>query len=373
MKYFLIAGEASGDLHASRLMHGLQKLDSKAEFLFVGGDLMAEEAGKDPLYHYRIMNFMGVFSVLWHLARMMGILKQVKRNILAFRPDVVILVDYAGFNLRIARFVTGHGFRVFYYISPKVWAWKKGRIKLLREYVTRLFVIFPFEVPYFREQGIDVIYEGNPLTDVLHDYQDHAVERKAFLQGAGLDDRPLIALLAGSRKQEIRLCLPVMCRVAAQFPGYRFVVAGAPSMAPEYYDQFLTEDRVRIVFGQTYDLLQHAHAAIVTSGTATLETALFGVPQAVVYKTGWVTYGIGKLFVKFRFFGLVNLIFGDELVREFLQKDLETRLREELQRLIHDEDYRKHIQEGYATIRSMIGPWGVADRIGKRMTELLRN
>jgi len=371
MNYFLIAGEASGDLHASNLMRGLKEEDPGAGFAFVGGDRMAAVAGVEPVHHFRDMNFMGFFDVVRHLGRLRRIMKRTKNAVVATMPDVLILVDYAGFNLRMARFASKKGIRVFYYIPPKVWAWRKGRLRDLKKYVDRLFVIFPFEVSFFQEHGMEVVYEGNPLTDIFGTFRSSVRTRETFLADNELPDKPIVALLAGSRRQEIEACLPEMIRASGDFPDHQFVVAGAPSVEPALYRELLQETGIAIVYDQTYDLLSHARAAVVTSGTATLETALFDVPQVVIYKTGKLTYRIGKLFVNFRFFSLVNLIFGRELVKELLQHDLEQRIRMELRRIIDDKAYRLQMRKGYAKIREMVGEPGASRRIAGRMNKLM--
>ncbi|MEX2370214.1 MAG: lipid-A-disaccharide synthase [Bacteroidales bacterium] len=372
MKYFLIAGEASGDLHASNLMKGLKAEDPAVEFRFLGGDLMEAVAEGQPLQHFREMNFMGISAVIRNMGHLKRILAKTKRAIREFSPDAVILVDYAGFNLRMARFASGLGIKTFYYISPKVWAWRKGRIRLLKKYVHKLFVIFPFEVEFFHNHGMEVEYHGNPLMDVLAEFNSRKPARESWIHSASLDDRPVIALLAGSRKQEIKSCLPEMIRAASGFPDYQFVVAGAPSVENPVYDSLLEGSGIKIVYNDTYNLLSHAEAAIVTSGTATLETALFDIPQVVVYKTGFLTYRIGKLFVTFRFFSLVNLIFGDELVPELLQVNLESGIREELKKILNTEKTSLQMREGYAKIREMLGEAGVSRRVAGKMVELLR-
>lgn len=372
MQYFLIAGEASGDLHTSNLMAGLKAEDPAADFSFIGGDRMAAVAGKQPLEHYRNMNFMGLFDVLRHLGTLRRIMQRAKAAIRNGVPDVVILTDYAGFNLRMAKYASKQGVPVFYYISPKVWAWRKGRIRQLKRYVDRLFVIFPFEPAFFRSNGMEVEYHGNPLTDVFDTFEKVQLSRGEFLTSAQLSDRPIVALLAGSRKQEIRACLPEMAEAARSFPGVQFVVAGAPSVDPAVYEDILKESGIAVVYDNTYQLLSHAEAAVVTSGTATLETALFNVPQVVIYKTGALTYRIGKLFVTFRFFSLVNLVFGESLVRELLQHELAKGIREELHRILNDEAYRLKMKAGYGKIREMIGGAGASRRVARRMTELLR-
>ncbi len=370
MKYFIIAGEASGDLHASNLMKGIKHSDQEASFRFLGGDLMKEVSPGGLLQHYRNMNFMGLFSVIANLRTLANILKNTKREIKAFSPDSLILVDYAGFNLRIAKFASKAGLKVFYYISPKVWAWKKGRIKLLSKYVDKLFVIFPFETKFFEENNMQVEYHGNPLTDVIANFRKKSTG-SVFKTEHGLDDRPVVALLAGSRKQELKHSLPVMKEVAKAFPSYQFVVAGAPSCNPELYSSALENTDIKLVFNATYELLDIAYAGVITSGTATLETALFNVPQVVIYKTGGLTYRIGKLFVNFKFFGLVNLVYEDELVKELLQNNLTKLTKIELAKLLSDTEYRNRIIEGYKEIQQLIGKEGASQRAADKMIELL--
>ncbi len=370
MKYFIIAGEASGDLHASNLMKGIRKTDPKAGFRFLGGDLMKEVSPDGLQYHYSKMNFMGLFAVLANLRVLSRILRNTKREIIAYAPDVVILVDYAGFNLRMAKFVSKAGIKVFYYISPKVWAWRKSRIKSLKKYVDKLFVIFPFETNFFKDNGMEVEFHGNPLTDVIAEYQRNRSDRD-FRKMHGLDERPIVALLAGSRKQELEHSLPVMIDVADAFPAYQFVVAGAPSCDPALYEDHLSGTNVKLIFNATYGLLDNAYAGVITSGTATLETALFEVPQVIIYKTGKLTYRIGKLFVNLRFFGLVNLVYEDELVKELLQNNLTELAKLEMARILNDDEYRNHIIKGYKEIKQLIGEEGASQRAADKMIELI--
>ncbi len=372
MKYFLIAGEASGDLHASNLISAIREEERDASFMFLGGDLMGRAAGTAPLRHYREMNFMGFTQVLLNLERLRSILKNTRRQLLKFDPDVVILVDYAGFNMRVAKFATRKKIKVFYYISPKVWAWRKRRIRSLRKYTSRIFVIFPFEVDFFRSKGMEVEYHGNPLVDVTENFSRMVPSRESFLKEHGLDERPVIALLAGSRRQEIESCLPEMLSAAGAFPEYQFVVAGAPAADHSVYKTLLEKSETGIVYDATYALLSHARAAVVTSGTATLETALLNVPQVVIYKTGNLTYRIGKLFITFRFFSLVNLIYGKELVKELLQVNLAERIEKELDRILNEPGRSLDIEAGYHEIRKMLGDSGTSQRVARRMIELMQ-
>jgi len=372
MRYFIIAGEASGDLHASKLIEGLIAEDPGAEFVFIGGDLMATAAGQDAFRHFREMNFMGFADVLRNIFTLRKILRQTKLKIKEFSPDAVILVDYAGFNLRIARFASDSGLKVCYYIAPKVWAWRKSRIKLIKKYIDKLYVIFPFEVDFFRQNDVEAEYVGNPLLDMMDAFEKKPVEEKEFLTQHTLDSLPVVALLAGSRRQEINACLPEMVKASGYFCEHQFVVAGAPSVEKSIYEKHLAGTRIKVVYNDTYNLLNNSYAAIVTSGTATLETALLNVPQLVVYKTGRLTYGIGRLFVKFRFFSLVNLIFGDELVKEELQKNLSRKIRSELENLLHKDQYRQQMREGYRKIRELLGGPGASQRVASGIVEFLR-
>ncbi len=371
MKYYLIAGEASGDLHASNLIRGLKKFDRHAEFRFFGGDLMAEAAGLPPVKHYREMAFMGVVDVVANIRTIGKNLNLCKADILSWDPDVMILVDYAGFNLRIAEFAKEQFIKVFYYISPKVWAWKKSRITKLRDFVDRLFVIFPFEVDFFRENGIEAEFYGNPLMDSAGVFLKSKPDPVKFREEHGLDERPVIALLSGSRRHEIMRCLPEMLPAAEKYPGYQFVIAGAPSVDRSYYEKFIRGKDVKMVTNQTYPLLSIAEAAVVTSGTATLETAILGVPQVVVYKTGGLQYHIGKHFVKIRFFSLVNLIAQKEVVKELLQVNLSKDIIRELGRILNDRSYRKRMVEEYREITDRLESPGSSERVAARMSELL--
>jgi lipid-A-disaccharide synthase len=370
MKYYLIAGEASGDLHGSKLMRGLKGSDPEPEFRFFGGDLMSAEGGT-LVQHYRQTAVMGLFKVISNLGRISGNLRRCKRSIREFAPDALILIDYSGFNLRIARWAKPAGYRVIYYISPKVWVWNAKRVRTIKENVDRMFVILPFEMDFYRKYDYPVEYVGNPVLDAVAERAAIPEPREAFLGRNRLEDRPLVALLAGSRKQEIRHCLPEMLAVTGGFPGYRFVVAGAPGIPPEYYEGYMGNSDVSIVFDQTYELLMQAEAAVVTSGTATLETALFGVPEAVIYKMGRLTYFIGRQFIKPKFFSLVNLILGRESVREILQTNVRDRVSDELHRILEDDAYRERMLEDFRELRSMLGETGAHLRLASRIREYL--
>jgi lipid-A-disaccharide synthase len=371
MRYFLIAGEASGDLHASNLMKGLLKADPEAEFCYMGGDLMHEVAG-EMVMHYRETSYM-LLDVLFHLRKIFRNMRVLKRKISEWKPDVLIPVDYPGFNLRMARFASGQRIPVFYYISPKVWAWKQRRVHALKRYVNRMFAILPFEVEFFRRFDMEVEYFGNPLVDQVSAFREQFEGEEAWCRKHGFGQKPLVALLAGSRIKEIETTLPAMLALAGEHPDHQFVVAGAPSIEPSVYQRYLAGSDVRLVYNETYALLASARAGIVNSGTATLEAALFELPQVVLYRTSKLAYGIAKRLIKINFISLVNLIYGKKLVEEIIQKDLTERTREELSRLLGNEGYREEMQEGYRWMKSGLGEPGVSQRIGRRMTELLKS
>ena len=354
MRYYLIAGEASGDLHASRLIHALRQEDAQAEFRCFGGDLMAAE-GATVVKHYRELAYMGFVPVLLHLRTILGNMRQCKEDITAWRPDAVILVDYPGFNLSIAKYVKEQAIcPVYYYISPKIWAWKEYRIKQIRRDVDELFSILPFEVPFFEEKHHYTIhYVGNPTkTEVEEFLQSEKRERK---EAASL---PVIALLAGSRKQEIKDNLPAMLSaVKGLEDAYRIVVAGAPAIDADYYRQFIDGSGVEVVYNQTYPLLSEAHAALVTSGTATLETALFNVPQVVCYETPlpWLIGRLRKLVLRVRYISLVNLIADSEVVPELVADTFSVEnIRQELNKILEG-PARDKMLSGYAEVRRRLG------------------
>lgn len=379
MKYYLIAGEASGDLHASRLMQSLRRVDGEAEFRFFGGDLMSA-AGGTRVRHYRDLAYMGFVPVLLHLRTIFRNMAFCKRDITEWHPDVVILVDYPGFNLDIAKFLhTKTSIPVYYYISPKIWAWKEYRIKNIKRDVSELFSILPFEVPFFEgKHGYKIHYVGNPTADevsgFLKTYTDSYGE---FCSKNALDSRrPVIALLAGSRKQEIKDNLPDMIEAASRFADkYQLVVAGAPSISADYYARFISGQPVKIVYGQTYELLAHSRAAVVTSGTATLETALFNVPQVVCYETPIpkVIAFLRKHLLKVRYISLVNLIADREVVRELVADTFSVdNIAAELSRLLPDGTCRNSMLDGYAEVRRKLGDRIAPDNAAEIMVRLLK-
>lgn len=377
MKYYLIVGEASGDLHASHLMAALKAEDSQADFRFFGGDMMAAVGGT-MVKHYKELAYMGFIPVLLHLRTIFANMRRCKEDIVAWNPDVVILVDYPGFNLDIAKFVhLQTQIPVYYYISPKIWAWKEYRIKNIKRDVDELFSILPFEVDFFEgKHQYPIHYVGNPTVDEVTAYlKDHPKNLEQFIVEHQLEEKPIIALLAGSRKQEIKDNLPAMLKAASAFPGYQLVLAGAPGIDPSYYQQYIGQAKVKIIFNETYRLLQHAEAALVTSGTATLETALFRVPQVVCYYTP-----IGKVFsflrrhvIKVRFISLVNLIADREVVKELVADGMTVEnVQRELNNILSDRKYREAMLAGYEYMADRLGPAGAPQHAAHQMLELLK-
>ena len=377
MKYYLIVGEASGDLHASHLMAALKVEDPQAEFRFFGGDLMAAVGGT-MVKHYKELAYMGFIPVLLHLRTIFANMKRCKEDIVAWQPDVVILVDYPGFNLSIAKFLRAKThIPVYYYISPKIWAWKEYRIKNIKRDVDELFSILPFEVEFFEDKHhYPIHYVGNPTVDEVTLFRaEHPETFDGFVRENNLDSKPIIALLAGSRKQEIKDNLPDMLRAASAFPEYQLVLAGAPGISPDYYHEYVGDAKVKILFGQTYRLLQQAEAALVTSGTATLETALFRVPQAVCYHTpiGKVISFLRRHILTVKYISLVNLIANREVVKELVADTMTVeQARAELERILYDKDYRQRMLDGYEYMAARLGDAGAPKRAAQKMLRLLR-
>ena len=378
MKYYLIVGEASGDLHASNLMKALKEQDNQAEFRFFGGDLMSAVGGT-RVKHYKELAYMGFIPVLLHLRTIFKNMDLCKKDISRWNPDVVILVDYPGFNLKIAKYVKKHtSIPVYYYISPKIWAWKEHRIKNIKRDVDELFSILPFEMPFFEKHQYPIHYVGNPCVDAVDTFKKGNVESfEVFVSSNGLESKPLVALLAGSRKQEIKDNLPLMLEAAKDFVGdYQLVLAGAPSMDIMSYQPFMREDvPVKVVFGQTYQLLAHAKAALVTSGTATLETSLFKVPQVVCYYVamGKLVSWLRSKLLKVKYISLVNLVADREVVRELVADSMTvSNVRTELDALLHDEEYRSRMLAEYDRIIHILGPSGASQHAASKMVGLLR-
>lgn len=374
MKYFLIAGEPSGDLHGANLIKGLRKADPAAEFRFWGGDLMAAAGGAQNLRkHYRETSFFGVVQVLRNLGTIRRQMRECREEVAAWQPDVLILVDYPGFNMKMARWAHARGIRTFYYIAPKVWASREGRIRALRRDVDRLFVIFPFECDYFPRHGIEPLFEGNPLVDALEARRAALPTPEEFRRRNGLDPRPIIALLAGSRRSEIRKNLPLMARLAQRFEGWQFVVAGVSWLDRALYEEAAAGSGIRYVCDQTYEVLLAAEAAVVTSGTATLETALLGTPEVVVYRLPAIEYRCMPLVVRCPWISLVNLNLGRESVAEVLQSNLDTtRAERELRAILPGGEKRERMLADFRELRTIIGGPGASDRFAARMVELLR-
>ncbi|MCU0445430.1 MAG: lipid-A-disaccharide synthase [Microscillaceae bacterium] len=371
MKYYIIAGERSGDLHASNLMKAIVAQDQAAEFRFWGGDEM-QKVGGTMVKHYRELAFMGIWEVVQNLRTIFKFLKECKADIKDWQPDVVVLVDYAGFNLRIAKYVKTElaGIKTFFYISPKVWAWNTKRAYKIKANVDRLFVIFPFEVSFFKKFDYEVDYVGNPLLDALSQF----VPNPQFKNQQNLGDKPLIALLPGSRKQEVKKLLPEMLKVIPHFPNHQFVVAGVSNLPAELYADLQKYPQVKFVLDQTYDLLTVAESAIVASGTATLETALFNVPQIVIYKIVPITFLIGSLVMVLNHFSLVNLIAEKEVVIELLQNQVHTNfLVREMKKIIVGGEKRAQVLADYAMIKAKMGEVGASQRAGTLMVKYLQN
>lgn len=378
MKYYLIAGEASGDLHGGQLMKALKEHDSAAEFRYFGGDEMQGQGGT-LVRHYKDTAYMGFIPVLLHLRQIFRNMDLCKQDIVKWQPDVVILIDYPGFNLSVAEYLKKNTtIPVYYYIAPKIWAWKEYRIKNIRRDVDELFSILPFEIEFFEQKHhYPIHYVGNPSLDEVHEFlTQYPDDPEGFRKEYGLDDRPIIALLAGSRKQEIKDNLPMMAQVALEHAAdYQIVLAGAPNIDLSYYRQYINEGQIRILTGCTYRILQHSAVALVTSGTATLETALFRVPQVVCYYTacGKLVSQLRKLFLKVPFVSLVNLITGDEVVPELVADQMNPeRLRRELQGILPGGAQREAQLAGYQRMLSRLGEPGAPDRAAREMIQLLR-
>jgi lipid-A-disaccharide synthase len=371
MRYYLIAGEASGDLHASNLVRELKTLDPAAEFRGWGGDLMQKQ-GVTLVRHYRDLAFMGFAEVVAHLPQILRNFRLCKQDIREFRPDVLILVDYPGFNLRMAKFAHRQGLKVFYYISPQLWAWRPSRVKIIKRFVDRMFVILPFEKEFYRRYEYDVDFPGHPLLDAIG--ERNRMERNDFLKKYCLLGKPIIAMFPGSRRMEIEQMLSVMASVIPAFPDFQFVLAAAPSIHRDLYGDIMKENGrdVCIVSDASYDLLQHAEAAMVTSGTATLETALFGVPQIVCYRGNPVSYLIAKQLVKVKYISLVNLVCEREVVPELIQGDFNTEnLQQKLRVIIGPSTLRESILAGYVELRTRLGGPGASRRTGTMMVHYL--
>lgn len=358
MKYYIIAGEASGDLHASNLIKYLKRKDQQAEIRAWGGDLMKAQ-GAHIIKHYRDLAFMGFVEVLMNLRTILGNISFCKKDILQFQPDTIILVDYPGFNLRIAEWAHQKGIKIVYYISPQIWAWKKNRVHKIKKYVDEMIVILPFEEDFYAKYNYQVSYVGHPLLDALPKANEESVEIRKKL---GLDEKPVIALLPGSRKQEVKKMLRIMLTQVKIFPDYQFVVAGAPSLEESFYKEIIGNKNIKIIQNQTHSLLQISHAALVTSGTATLETALIGIPEVVCYKSSRISFEIAKRIVDIKFISLVNLIMDREVVKELIQQELNEKMLEvELSKILDGSERAKMLQS-FVELKEKLGAGGASER-----------
>ncbi|MES3016912.1 MAG: lipid-A-disaccharide synthase [Bacteroidota bacterium] len=368
MKYYLIAGEASGDLHGSNLMKALKSEDPGAEFRYFGGDLMSAEGGV-LTKHYSEMAFMGFVEVIANLSSILKNIKKAKQDILAYKPDAIVLIDFPGFNMKIAQFARQENIKVFYYISPKVWAWNQRRVLKIKKYVDRMFSILPFEVAFYKRWGMDVDYVGNPILDAIAE----VAPDDQFKINHHLDVRPVIALLPGSRKQELDRLLPEMVKAADRFPDYQFVIAGAPTFTVDDYLPYLNGRDIPVIFNATYNLVRNSKAAVVTSGTATLETALLKTPQVVVYKGHTVSIAIARILVSIKFISLVNLIMDDAVVKELIQEDCNGKMiAQELDMILHDDLYRTRMLINYDELADKMGSPGASQRAASLMVKYLR-
>ncbi len=373
MNYYLIAGEPSGDLHGANLMRGLRAADPEARFRFWGGDRMAAEGGADNLAkHYRETSFFGIVQVLRNLRTIRRQMRECRDDVARFAPDALILIDYPGFNMQMAEWAHAQGIRVFYYIAPKVWAWREYRVKAMRRCIDRLFVIFPFERGYFRGKGIEPVFEGNPLVDAIAARCAALPPAEEFRRRHGLDDRPIVALLAGSRRGEIRDNLPLMAALSKRFPDRQFVVAGVSWLDRALYERYAAGSDIRYVCDETYETLRAAEAAVVTSGTATLETALLGIPEVVVYRTLWFQVKLQPYVLKVPWVSLVNLNLGRESVAEIIQSDLSTeRAERELRAVLAGGEKRERMLADFEELRRIVGGPGASERFARRMAEEL--
>ena len=374
MKYYIIAGEASGDLHGSNLMKAILRSDPQAEIRFWGGDLM-QSVGGTLVKHIRDLAFMGFVEVVANLRTVLKNIALCKKDIVEFHPDAVIFIDYPGFNLKIAKFTHAQGFKNFYYISPQVWAWKKGRIKTMRKVLDMMYVILLFEKPFYDRNNVqNVEFVGHPLLDAIAEFDKNAQLADDFRSRNGLDERPIIALMPGSRKMELRKMMPDMCHLAAQHPEYQFVIAGMKLLGSSMYTPYIHSDNVSIVYDQTYPLLKTAFAGVITSGTATLEAALFDLPLVVCYKANALSVFIAKRFAKVRYISLVNLIADKPVVKELIQSDLNANdLESEFRKITVDESYRQNLQHEYDLLKEQLGGAGASQRTVNSILAFLNN
>jgi lipid-A-disaccharide synthase len=379
-KIYIIAGEASGDLHGSNLLKEFIQQNNESnsplnlQFSFWGGDKMEEAIGQKPIKHFKELAFMGFVEVLANIRTILGNIAFCKKDIEAFQPDALLLIDYPGFNLRIAEWAKLKGIKIYYYISPTVWAWKESRVYKIKKAVDHMFVILPFEKPFYDKFNYHVDYVGHPLLDAIHQYRFIQKDRVQFIHENKLNQDPIIAILPGSRKQEIRKKLPVMLEAVKDLANYQIIVAGAPSLDHSFYQEFIKSNSVKIVHGKTYDLLSASEAAIVTSGTATLETALLDIPEVVCYKTSKISYSIAKRLVKIKFISLVNLIMDKEVVRELIQDDCTSEtIKTELSYILEGGKNRNRILNEYQEMKKILGEGGASKKVAQLMLKTIQD
>lgn len=374
MKYYIIAGEASGDLHGSNLIKEIKKADQKADFRVWGGDKM-ENAGATLVKHYKSHSIMGIIPVIMNLRTIKANFKFCYTDIVNYKPDAVIFIDYSGFNLRVAKMVKPLGMKLFYYVSPQVWAWRKGRVKKIKLLIDKLFSILPFEKEFYKQYDYEVDYVGHPLLDSVSQFlESESKSLFEFSEKNGLNNKPIIAILPGSRFQEIKEKLPEMLSVVKDFPNHQFLIAAAPSIEESYYKQFIPANSdVKLLFNQTYNILEHSVAALVTSGTATLETAIFNVPQVVCYRGNKATYFVVKYLVDIKYISIVNLIMDKQVVLELIQNDLNyVNVKNELSKLLFDNEYIAKMKEDYTNLTQKLGGVGASERAANIMVNYLR-
>jgi len=372
LKFYIIAGEASGDMHAANLMHEIKQLDTNAEFRCWGGDRMQSEGGK-IVKHIKELAFMGFVEVLINIRTISKNLKFCKQDVIAYQPDALLLVDYPGFNLRIAQYAKSKGLKVFYYISPSVWAWKESRVEIIKKSVDKLFAILPFEKDFYKKHQCDIDYEGHPLIDEIEKVKLKIPSREQFINENQLSGKKIIACLPGSRKQEIKLLLTEMLKQQSNFPDYEFVVAAAPNLPLEFYTSILGNQKIKLLTGKTYDLLFHAHAGIIKSGTSTLEAALFGLPEVCCYKGNAISIWIARKVAKVKYISLPNLIMNKEVIKELIQEEMnEENLKNELQKIILQTPERNKMEHEFNNLKMLLGGSGASKRIAHKLINYLK-
>lgn len=373
MKYYIIAGEPSGDLHASNFMKELKVLDAHAEFCFLGGDLMEAVAMRKPTIHIKQMAFMGFIDVAKNISKIKQNFNKVKSDIEAYKPDVVILVDYPGFNLRMAKWAKLKGLKVFFYVSPTVWAWKEGRVEIIKKYVDKLFVILPFEKAFYKKHNYDVDFVGHPLLDAVEYRKKTMLSKADFLANNKLSDKPIVAILPGSRKQEINYMFDMMLEIVDDFKNYQFVIAGTENLPISVYDKAKAKN-ISVVFNQTYELMQYAVAGVIKSGTSTLESALFDLPEVVCYKGGSVSFFIAKSLINTKYISLPNLIMDKPVVKELIQNDMTVEnIKAELTKLLTNDSYRQTILNDYKELKTQLGGIGASKRVANEIYKALKS